>query len=598
MNYLIVAPRIYNDKHTSCEHLVGIAYVSASLKSIKDSVFTLNLNGVQDIYSKLKDAIQNNVIDCIAVGGTSLQYNIVNEIITYSKKINPKIIAIIGGGLVTASPFVAMKGIPDADIGIIGEGEYIIKELSNALETNKDLNSVNGIIFRKANKELALTNSRGDIENLDELPFPDFEGFIDSSTDMSMYSISTSRSCPYSCTFCFHTCGKKYRTRSLDNVFAEIDSVTSKYKIKFLNINDELFVSSKKRALEFCERIKKYNISWGAQSRADTADMEIFKSMHDSGCVTLSVGIESANNDILKGMKKNITIQQIEAALELISKANIKPFGNFLLGDKNETFDSFSKTIEWFKHHPQYEFGFNRIVVLPGSQLYNYALESGYIKDELKYWKDGFPYINITQMTNEEYQTSFFNYEHIRDEIIYLPSSYKLLNINFEQSNAEVEIICKNCTNEFKIVTSDFAWRATDSYTCPKCRQHFHAPLYNLLKYSIDKALKEYLKHNRIYIYGVGVVTKRFVFLCDLMQNENVVLIDSDQCKQKNLIYGKTIFGPDILEKEQVETVLISTQNKLIRSEISDLLIKRYKSVKYITNLYDFIFSLIQNSMG
>ena len=72
--------------------------------------------------------------------------------------------------------------IPEADFGMIGEGEVTSVELVNALQSavkcsEKEIRKIPGLIVRKSDGTLYCTRKREDIENLDALPFPDWEGF-------------------------------------------------------------------------------------------------------------------------------------------------------------------------------------------------------------------------------------------------------------------------------------------------------------------------------------------------------------------------------------------------------------------------------------
>lgn len=127
--------------------------------------------------------------------------------------------------------------------------------------------------------------------------------------------MSTSRACPYQCTFCFHSSGSKYRQRSLDNFFEELDILVEKYAIKYIFIVDELFAVKMDRLKEFCQRIKPYNIKWWAEFRVNTVTKEMVDLLKDANCAVMAFGIERADNRILKSMRKNITIEQTANAL-------------------------------------------------------------------------------------------------------------------------------------------------------------------------------------------------------------------------------------------------------------------------------------------
>ena len=84
----------------------------------------------------------------VASGGLSFQFWAVEAILEAAKKVNPEIITIAGGGLVTADPDATMQALEYADIGVIGEGEETIVELCRALDTGEDLAGIAGIIYQ------------------------------------------------------------------------------------------------------------------------------------------------------------------------------------------------------------------------------------------------------------------------------------------------------------------------------------------------------------------------------------------------------------------------------------------------------------------
>lgn len=595
MNYLVICPRFVNSEDEVFTFAHGVAYVSASLKSVYEHVFTLNLNFESDDLHAIKNSIEQNSIDCLIIGGTSMTYKQIKDILNFAKKIKPQMITVIGGGLVTASPETAMKAILDADVGIIGEGELTIVELAQVLESGMEFEGITGIVYRNHEGAIIRNQDRGDILNLDLIPFPDYDGFqYEKQVEKSKIAmICTSRSCPYNCTFCFHTCGKTYRSRSLDNVFEEIEYLFSKYEIEVLSIADELFVSNKKRVLEFCKRIQSYQIKWTAQARVDGIDEEILSMMKDSGCIGISYGLESASNDILAGMKKNTTIEQIEKAFKLTRNAKIKPFGNFLFGDKNETYETATKTLEWYSNHPEFDCSFCRIIVLPGSELYKYALESGLIKDEIEYWDNGFPFVNLTQMTDEAYTNQYFKMLEAKRNKLWLPSEYALDCIDKQNQLVWVNIKCDVCRHEFKTSTYQFGWDDQKATLCPECNQSYNIPLILVLKELLNNRLRDYLSTQKIYIYGMGLVTRRILKLCEGLNNPNVILIDSNEEIQENGIHGKAVFGKGVLQNQKIDKVIIGVSEYVNYTSISKLLTEEYPNVKHTDTINAFLFSIL-----
>lgn len=196
---------------------VGILYVSSYMKKMGISVHCINL-GIcgGNPMDELRRVIQNEQIDIVATGDLVVNYDIVKEIVDCAKSVSEDIITIIGGGLVTHSPEEAMQLIPNADYGVIGEGELTDSELVLALEEGQDLAKIKGIIYRDGSR-LCRTLPREPIEDLDALPWPDYEGFDYFEIvrrhlgDNNMTApLTTSRSCPFQCTFC-STSGGGYK---------------------------------------------------------------------------------------------------------------------------------------------------------------------------------------------------------------------------------------------------------------------------------------------------------------------------------------------------------------------------------------------------
>jgi radical SAM superfamily enzyme YgiQ (UPF0313 family) len=425
LNYLIVMPRMVERDDTSYQFPYGLCIVSSALKATGRNVFTLNLNYKHNHLEYLRNFIIDDSIDVVLSGGLSGQYAILKEIFDTAKSVDTNIITICGGGIITADPLVAMQALETADYGVIGEGEITVNELAHAIETNADSARIRGVVIKSDVLLPSLPLPRGEITNLDCLPFPDYDGFefeflmrdglydTDGLATLTT-NVAISRSCPYNCTFCFHSSGKKYRRRSLDNVFEELDWLIAKYKLTRFTFADELFISNAKLITEFCERIKPYNLTWWAQTRVDTVSFEILSKLKDAGCYTISYGVESADNSILKSMCKNITVEQIDAAFEAAKQAGLEAYGNLIFGDLEETAETIKNSLDWRVSHPEYNIRLGWIITFPGSHLYKTAIERGIISDPVQYLKGGCPQINVSKLSDENYWQTVHQLELFR----------------------------------------------------------------------------------------------------------------------------------------------------------------------------------------
>lgn len=418
LNVLYIIPR-YRTYGMEGHYVMpmGILYVSAYVKrSGIANVYTLNLNHVSgEEYDILQSYITKNNIDFVGLGGLSGEYADIFRVVSFVRKIDHNVIIQVGGGIMTADPMVTMQAMPDVDFGIIGEGEQTSVELIDAIARGLDVTSVNGIIYRDENG-LRITNRRVEIDDLDTLPFPDYEGFnyaeylrlnpdlSDDGKKYSQVSVIGGRSCKYNCTFCFHPSGSKYRQRSLDSIFSEIDYLVKNYDISYIALREELFATDNERVRQFCERVSVYDFDWSIQLRIDSINQELVDLLKNTRCRYLFVGVESADDRVLKSMRKGITLAQIERALDMLRDAGLNTRSGVIFGDTVETFESAMFTLDWFKkNYTKYRMFVDIIIAFPGSVLYRRACDSGVIPNPVEFLKDGCPIVNVSKMNDKEF---------------------------------------------------------------------------------------------------------------------------------------------------------------------------------------------------
>lgn len=590
-------PQITKIKEQYYPFPIGLAYVSASLKSTGRNVVTLNLNYKESsIFDILKEHIEENNIDVLATGGLTAQYNQIKEILEFAKKIKPSIVTVVGGGIITSDAESAMIALEVADYGVIGEGEITICELAEAFEKGLDLQTVDGLIYKKESI-YNITNQRKEIMDLDTLPFPDYEGFefkevinkspsdIYAFVDGNFAMVSFGRSCPYNCTFCFHSSGTKYRKRSLNSVFRELDIIVLKYKIKNIAITDELFAAKKDYVNEFCERIKKYNIGFVVSLRVDIITKEILQMLKNSGCISVGFGLESADNSILKSMHKNITVEQIDNALTLCNEVGLNAQGNFIFGDIEETIETANNTISWWLAHPQFQIALHFIVVYPGTHLYNYACQKGVIKDKVQFIKDGCPYINISKLSDVEYKELA-----TRLDTLSLTRTEYFKNVSIKSKEfGKVDFTgdCPTCgiTNTF--INLD-VFRPLSNVECKNCNKMMNILVADYIDDTFEKNINSLLKEHKIAIWPVNNTLTAIFDNSKSLSQENVFLIDSSPFKQGNNIMGKTIQSPKIINDEKIDIVIVTVTTS-IGNEIIDIIEKNYKTVTKILFLGELI---------
>jgi anaerobic magnesium-protoporphyrin IX monomethyl ester cyclase len=581
MNYLLVMPKAAAKSSGGYNVFpVGIAYVSASLKKHNFNVYTSNLEFCkQNTFQSLTHLIRENNIDVICTSGLSRDYYKVKEIIDFARQINPTIITVIGGGIMSSDPETAMVAL-DADIGIIGEGEITICELAHALNHNLSYVDVPGLIFKNGQNGFIKTTNRTEIPDIDSIPLPDYEGFnyteyIESINYEAAYIIA-SRSCPFSCTFCFHPSGKKYRQRSFDNLFAEIDLLIHGYGLKSLVISDELFAVKRDRVFEFCRRISPYKITWSLQLRVSDVDAEMLRAMHDAGCICISYGLESADNSVLKSMKKHITVEQIEHALKITYDMNIDIQGGFIFGDVAETKETAANTLRWHANHSHYGLELNMINIFPGTPLYYHACLHGIIENKETYLKEGCPLINVSHLTDNEYNelASLIYEKNMRPK--YLPERFSISRLD-SKGNCFVEMVCNKCGTRKSFTTNILHVKRM---LCTTCKQRHYVDPFEKISHS-EKTMEQYFENDdHVALWGAGEICIKLLDKYPIFKDDKFIIVDISKSRQGYSICGKKIFSPEMINEEKIKTVIISVVNR--KDEILQQLNAHHPSVTSI----------------
>jgi len=327
---------------------LGVTYVAAAFAAAGAEVKILDYIVSRYTPEKLKaelDAFRPDV-----VGATSVTLNFYGaaDIVRTAKRHNPDIVTMMGGPHVSFDAENTLAAYPEIDLIVRGEGEQTIAELTPRLKDRNAWPGIKGITFRQ-NGRLVMTPQREFIDDLDTLPLPARHLLPLSRYQALGYPISiiTSRGCPYSCIFCQgrRMVGKKVRKISAARIVNEIEQILS-YGINRINVADDLFVSDKAKVMEVCGEIQKRGLSftWSAFARVNTVDRETLQIMKETGCDSVSFGVESGNPEMLKRIRKNITLDQVRQAVGLCNDVGMIAHTSFVVGLPGESMETLEET--------------------------------------------------------------------------------------------------------------------------------------------------------------------------------------------------------------------------------------------------------------
>lgn len=565
MNYLLVMPKKLSKGATTTSVIfpLGIAYISAAMKKAGLAVFTLNLDfPEEEAPAALGKAIHSHQIDVVCTGGLSLDVHKILDVIKAAREVKPNILTIVGGGIISSDPDTAMS-VLGADIGVIGEGEQTICELAKALDSGSPIESIPGVIYRATDGQLVTTTPRKEILNLDEIPFPDFDGF-NYERWVAFYGgggvLLSDRSCPFRCTFCFHPTGEKYRQRSLDNIFEEISHQTSRYKVTNLSLTSELFSTTPQRIYDFCERIRPHGISWSCCLRVSDADPELLRTMRDSGCSLVCFGLESGDDSILKSMRKGITVAQIASALDICYDVGISTeASNFIFGDVNETTETVSNTLEfWRKYNAKTHINLSLIQTYPGTVLYEYACKTGIIRDKEMFLKSGCPIINVSKLSSKEYHdlvsqiAEFRLHPHIPAENLTLLSAE-------DEEHCMLQYTCRRCGGQ-NIEPCSFWY--TKKCSCPKCGSINEVDAFRSATHIEQEFISKLPTDSRIALWGAGGIFYKLYNQYSCLASDRFVLVDSNPELQGLTICSKIVQPPEYINSHAIDTLVITARSR------------------------------------
>lgn len=222
------------------------------------------------------------------------------------------------------------------------------------------------------------------IEDLNSLPTPKWEIFkgikywdyISEFFTSKVFSLCTSRGCPFECRFCSvgSIWGRTYRTLSAENVLKQIEQLKEMFGAEHIYFREDNFTLDRNRVIEFC---KKCDVDWVAESRIDNLDKELLEIMASGGCKGLFLGLESGSDRMLDFMKKGITVAQIREKVNMIHDAGIKITANWVINFPTETLEERNMTADLAMELKAAVNNYNIFIGMPRSWGYNYMIENG-----------------------------------------------------------------------------------------------------------------------------------------------------------------------------------------------------------------------------
>ena len=366
---------------------LGICYLGAVLEKNNHLVtlfdfFSIPLNLIEKtFFDKILEITPHIIGFSMLTMNRTSSFHLINKI----KKNFPNIKIIVGGVHCSTLYEQILLNYP-VDVVCTGEGEAIINDIVENIDNIDKLKKIKGIAI-KFNNRIIKNAPTELITDLDSLPFPKHDSFLNENSNVAY--ISTSRGCVGDCTFCStrQYWGCNWRARNPKKVVDEIEYLIGKFpKLKYIWFYDDTFTLNNKRVIEFCDELikRRIKINWICGGRVHPISFEMLQSMKKAGCKVIMYGIESGSEKILRSMKKFITRKQIIHAFTLTRNAGINAGACLLVGLPGENDITVNETIDLLKKINYAAPSVGILELYPNTQIYKIAVNKRFINDD--YW--------------------------------------------------------------------------------------------------------------------------------------------------------------------------------------------------------------------
>lgn len=377
---------------------VGLGFIARAveLNGFKYAVLDLNFTDAGEVFK----LIHRSRPEYLGIGMMSYRVEGPYKFIEKIKSAFPAIKIVVGGPHVIAAGRDLFTECPAVDIACAGEGEETIVELLRG----ESLEKIKGILYRRGG-EVIETPKREFTRSIDHIPFPVYNGFRMENYSQSM-PLAVSRGCPYQCSFCGapRFLGTRWRKRSAEGMFEEFQYWHDKGYREFV-FEDSLFSADRKRIADFCNMVVKSGRSakFSAEGvRADHLNREVLEKMKAAGFESITFGVESAANHVLKAFNKGETIERIEETISIADELEFAIGLFFILGGPGETVADAKKSFGFARKFENVsEAYFFKLTPIPGTRYFDYALEHGMVDKNTRYPGENFGFETAAAFGND-----------------------------------------------------------------------------------------------------------------------------------------------------------------------------------------------------
>jgi 5-methoxy-6-methylbenzimidazole methyltransferase len=395
------------------EHL-GLGYIAAYLRSrhVPVTVFNFQVDSYVSYWELAERARPLSAESCVQrilasgadIVGMSITGITIREALDISnrlKELRRDIFIVWGGHQAFYSARDLIERELSVDAVVASDGEITMGALVDSLSFGGDIRTIPGLYLRDADGKMLYTGAPPEPE-LDDLPQPSrdtLEAMIARGMNVTDARISTSRGCPFKCTFCVDPSlgyRVKWRARSAELVVAEMKDLVARYGIKFFWFSEDNFILPTRQGRERATRIADMlveaglDIGYRALLRADAinGETEMVDKLIRSGLRCVYIGIESGSPRRLQYLKKHETPEEYREVLEQLKQTRVGLQIGFIMFDPFTSWEDLALDAEFLRSVGQmylYSNYCQTLDVFPGTDISLTLIDRGMLDKNFSY---------------------------------------------------------------------------------------------------------------------------------------------------------------------------------------------------------------------
>ncbi len=322
-------------------------------------------NNTNDL--EIEERIVEGKADLVALTFKTFERNKAFQVAKIAKALGVKIVG--GGSHPSACPQdVVSSGLFDGVV--VGDGMGVFEEILESF------NSLKGeIITGRKHQDITAYTKRFFSESQKER--------IKKSKELDVF---TSLGCPFSCHFCANN--KGFMKLPIKAVVDEIVKARELFAIENISIKDDTFTYSKARIREFQKLIEENGITLNyptVSTRVNTFSDEIAEELVALGVESIYFGIETASPKLLKFLNKQATAEEAYRAAAICKKHGLAFKASLLFGVPTQDKEDYEATLDFVKEVKPALMTIFYFVPFPGSHMFDYCIENGYMPDDYSF---------------------------------------------------------------------------------------------------------------------------------------------------------------------------------------------------------------------